>query len=273
MAKSQRRLPKQFLLDLLEFSTGKGKDTLWGDYSSVGALVAHYKHLNEIGGRKARDLTMPVSWPAAGHYKVSVKGGGKLYLMNRFTGAEAEVLAVGLLGAAPLRAEDFTISKNFSEMQATLARSGNFVTLPCITVLPVAQGPLQLMPPPTLAAIQDQVGHGLLRPPALALVGGTPPRATEVFETPPPKRRCAGSPDRSVAAEATALGSPADVAESATTPHPPACELGHTPASPGASSSSSPPVEGCAPVIQAVATTAVADEEAGADAEESFMVS
>lgn len=145
---------------------------------------------------------MLVAWQAVGHYTVVIRGGA-LYLKNRFSGAETQVTDETLLASGPLRAQDFAIAKNYSEMQATLARSGNFITLPCITLLPVMHTPLKkLMPPPTMPALQDSttvLAHQA-RPQLTDRIGATPPRAVEVFETPPTKRRIV-SPQRADAAE------------------------------------------------------------------------
>lgn len=149
LRKGQRRVPKTFLLEVLEYISRDPKDADWTKLETFGEVVNHYVEMNQNTGRRARELQMPVSWPDHGIYEV-FKAADIMMLRHRFTGEENSIHDTILLkGVENVDVHSFQISKNFSETQAMVSRIGCVPSVPCVQIIPLKdtaqQAPLALL--------------------------------------------------------------------------------------------------------------------------------
>lgn len=154
---TQRKVPKNVLLDCVVFVTGWEKDEPWDGYTCNQDILKEARALSQQLGRRGRDLQMKVGgpcWQGQGVFQPLVSE-NKLILKNRFTNRAAEVKHPAFT-ALPISADLFSVSKNMSERGARLMRLGVPKGVPCVDILPA-----ELTPWPATAA--DDSPRGVKR--------------------------------------------------------------------------------------------------------------
>lgn len=110
LRRNQRKLPKDSLLECLEFMTDIPRDISISTCGTVGNLADLCIRKNEANYRRARDLRLPPLWAehGVGISKILFDG-GNVYLQDRFTGATGMIRDPELLQNSSQGLKDWLI--------------------------------------------------------------------------------------------------------------------------------------------------------------------
>ena len=121
---ARRAIPKPSLMQLMEFLTGMRADTWIGTNGPLKSFDSSMCALNNLRGRRGRELRLPPSWPLDGVYRVYVSDEGQICIQHKFI--EQKKHAIALLPQDFLRIVKFphqlSLEKNYSEMDALLVK-------------------------------------------------------------------------------------------------------------------------------------------------------
>lgn len=105
---------KSCALELIEYITEKEPMTSFGRGKRVADIRDPLVSLNELGGRRGRDLQLPVQWDTAGFFIKRVVG-TDIFIVNRESGQRIK------LCTTEINMDDIEIISNYSIVRATVA--------------------------------------------------------------------------------------------------------------------------------------------------------
>lgn len=160
LRRNQRKLPKDSLLECLEFMTDIPRDISISTCGIVGNLADLCIKKNEANYRRARDLRLPPLWAehGVGIFQILFDG-GNVYLQDRFIGATGMIRDPELLQNSSQGLKDWLISSNFSRYRACVQRCGVVSTLvPCMFIIPQVHPNVAKRPRLALPGLAGEAG-------------------------------------------------------------------------------------------------------------------
>lgn len=125
LKRGQRKIPKEPLLECVEFLTDMPRDVQIKTCGTLGNSVDLLSSKNDQNGRRGRDLRLPPNWSFSGvGFFDMVFEGNKPFLKERFSGRQAEIKHADLVQDRSTNKADWMVTNNFSMCKVALQRVG-----------------------------------------------------------------------------------------------------------------------------------------------------